>query len=236
MVPRPAARTSMCTMSEQSQDRGITAEHPGVSALFAVLAYGELAAFERLAKEAEMAPDLRGRIAVSSMAAVQMRNFELLETELDRRGQDVATATAPFAPVITRYHERTTPRNWNESLVKAYIGDGLAADFYSEVARALPAEPAAVVSAVLSDTRESDFAVERVRAAVTANPALRSPLTLWGRRLLSEAITQAQEVLATRDELAALLFQHSGDLPGVAQFFESLQTRHAERMATLGLG
>ncbi|KXP06961.1 hydroxylase [Tsukamurella tyrosinosolvens] len=226
----------MCTMSEQPQDRGITTEHPGVAALFAVLAYGELAAFERLAKEAEMAPDLRGRIAVSSMAAAQMRNFELLETELDLRGQDVAPATAPFAPVITRYHERTTPRNWNESLVKAYIGDGLAADFYSEVARALPAEPAAVVAAVLSDTRESDFAVERVRAAVTANPALRSPLTLWGRRLLSEAITQAQEVLATRDELAALLFEHSGDLPGVAQFFESLQTRHAERMATLGLG
>ncbi|TWS18083.1 hydroxylase [Tsukamurella asaccharolytica] len=223
-------------MSEEPQDRGITAEHPGVAALLAVLAYGELAAFERLAKEAELAPDLSGRIAVSSMAAAQMRNFELLETELDRRGQDVGSATAPFAPVITRYHERTTPRNWNESLVKAYIGEGLAADFYSEVARALPVEPATVVATVLSDTRESDFAVDRVRDAVSTNPALRSPLTLWGRRLLSEAITQAQEVLATRDELAALLFEHSGELPGVAQFFESLQTRHAERMATLGLG
>ncbi|KXP01036.1 ferritin-like fold-containing protein [Tsukamurella pseudospumae] len=223
-------------MSEQSQDRGTTAEHPGVAALFAVLAYGELAAFQRLSKESEMAPDLRGRIAVASMAAAQMRNFELLDTELDRRGQDVTVATAPFVPVITRYHERTTPRNWNEALVKAYIGDGLAADFYSEVARALPGEPASVVAAVLSDTRESEFAVSRVRGAISANPALRSPLTLWGRRLLSEAITQAQEVLATRDELAALLFEHSADLPGVAQFFESLQTRHAERMATLGLG
>lgn len=226
----------MCGMSEQPQHPGSPAEHPGVAALFAVLACGELAAFERLARESEMAPDLRGRIAVSSMAAVQMRNFELLQTELDRRGHDVVVATAPYAPVITRYHARTTPRNWNEALVKAFIGDGLAADFYSEIARALPGEPAAVVSAVLSDTRESDFAVDRVRAAVTANPALRSPLTLWGRRLLSEAITQAQEVLATRDELAALLFEHSGDLPGVAQFFESLQTRHAERMATLSLG
>ncbi|GAA1097610.1 ferritin-like fold-containing protein [Tsukamurella spumae] len=223
-------------MSEQAQDRGTTAEHPGVAALFAVLAYGELAAFQRLAKESEMAPDLRGRIAVASMAAAQMRNFELLDTELDRRGQDVTVATAPFVPVVTRYHERTTPRNWNEALVKAYIGDGLAADFYSEVARALPGEPASVVAAVLSDTRESEFAVSRVRGAIAANPGLRSPLTLWGRRLLSEAITQAQEVLATRDELAALLFEHSGDLPGVAQFFESLQTRHAERMATLGLG
>lgn len=226
----------MCFMSEQPEHLGIHDEHPGVAALFAVLAYGELAAFDRLARESEMAPDLRGRIAVSSMAAAQMRNFELLDTELHRHGQDVVVATAPYVPVITRYHARTTPRNWNEALIKAYIGDGLAADFFQEIARALPGEPAAVVAAVLSDTSESDFVVDRVRAAVRANPALRSPLTLWGRRLLSEAITQAQEVLATRDELAALLFEHSGDLPGVAQLFESLQTRHAERMATLGLG
>lgn len=223
-------------MSEQPEHPVTVTEHPGIAALFAVLAYGELAAFDRLAKESEMAPDLRGRIAVASMAAAQMRNFELLSAELSRRGQDVVTATAPYIPVISRYHARTTPRNWNESLVKACIGDGLAADFYSEIARALPAEPASVVASVLADTTESAFAVEGVRAAVAANPALRSPLTLWGRRLLSEAITQAQEVLATRDELAALLFEHSGDLPGVAQFFESLQTRHAERMAALGLG
>ncbi|GAB3128844.1 ferritin-like fold-containing protein [Tsukamurella serpentis] len=207
-----------------------------MAALLAVLACGELAAFERLAKESEMAPDLRGRIAMSAMAAAQMRSFAVLESELDRRAVDVVDATAPYVPVITRYHERTPARNWNEALVKAYIGDGLAADFASEVARALPAEPAAVIAAVLADTRESDFAVERVQAAVRSNPALRSPLTLWGRRLLSEAITQAQEVLAARDELAALLFQASGALPGVAQLFESLQTRHAERMAALRLG
>ncbi|WP_019202653.1 ferritin-like fold-containing protein [Tsukamurella sp. 1534] len=223
-------------MSDQLQDPGTTAEHPGVAALFAVLAYGELAAFERLAREAEMSPDLRGRIAIGSMAAAQMRHFDDLAAELAARGLDVVEATAPFEPVISRYHARTTPRNWNEALVKAYIGNGLAADFYSEVARALPAGPGAVVSEVLSDTERSGFVVDRIREALATNPALRSPLTLWGRRLLSEAITQAQEVLATRDELAALLFEASADLPGVTQFFESLQTRHAERMATLGLG
>jgi hypothetical protein len=226
----------MSDMSEQPQDPETTTEHAGVAALFAVLAYGELAAFERLAKESEMAPDLRGRIAIASMASAQMQGFEKLAAQLEQRGIDVVEATAPYVPVISRYHSRTTPRNWNEALIKAYIGDGLAADFYSEIARVLPSEPSRVVSEVLSDTRESDFAIERIRAAVKANPALRSPLTLWGRRLLSDAITQAQEVLATRDELAALLFEHTGDLPGIAQFFESLQTRHAERMATFGLG
>lgn len=226
----------MSSMSEQARTPGSTDEHPGVTALLAVLAYGELAAFERLAKESEMAPDLRGRIAVGSMAATQMRNFEKLAAQLELRGEDVVEATAPFQPVISRYHARTTPRNWNEALVKAYIGDGLAADFYSEIARALPADASAAVREVLADTSESDFVVDRVRAAITANPALRSPLTLWGRRLLSDAITQAQEVLATRDELSALIFESDADLPGIAQFFESLQTRHAERMTTLGLG
>ena len=38
----------------------VPADHPGVNELFAVLAYGEVAAFYRLTEEARMAPDLRG--------------------------------------------------------------------------------------------------------------------------------------------------------------------------------
>ncbi len=211
-------------------------EHPGVAQLFAVLASGEILAFERLAKEAELAPDLRGRIAVASMAAAEMRHFETLQHELERRGLDIVAVTEPYAAVLSRYHARTTPRNWYEALVKAYIGDGLAADFYRQIQPALPAVASGVVDETLSDTGHSEFVVPQVRSAVVANPALRSPLTLWGRRLLSEAITQAQEVLATRDELAALLFESSADLAGIAEFFEIAQTHHARRMQALGLG
>ncbi|MFC7753618.1 ferritin-like fold-containing protein [Tsukamurella soli] len=212
------------------------AEHPGVAQLFAVLAGGEILAFERLAKEAELAPDLRGRIAFASMAAAEMAHFETLQGELERRGLEVVAVTEPYLEVLARYHARTTPRNWYEALVKAYIGDGLAADFYTQVLPALPAGAAAVVEETLSGTGHSEFVVPQVRSAVVANPALRSPLTLWGRRLLSEAITQAQEVLATRDELTDMLFASAADVAGIADFFETAQNHHAKRMAALGLG
>jgi hypothetical protein len=247
--PHSAGTSSMSTMSEQSEATSsptanapatdaaadIAGEHPGVAQLFAVLAAGELLAFERLARELDFAPDQQGRIAIASMAGAEMAHFDQLAAEITRRGLDLVAVTEAYMPVITRYHSRTTPRTWYEALVKAYIGDALAADFYSEIVPALPAAAADVVRDVLSSTGHSEFVVPAVRSAIVAHPALRSPLTLWGRRLLSEAITQAQEVIATRDELAELLFSSAGDLVGIGEFFDSVQDRHAARMRTLGL-
>ena len=39
------------------------------------------------------------------------------------------------------FHAHTAPRDWLEGLVKAYVGDGLAADFYREIAAFLDAAP-----------------------------------------------------------------------------------------------
>jgi hypothetical protein len=58
---------------------------------------------------------------------------------------------------------------------------------------------------------------------------------LWGRRLLGEAITQAQFVLAQREDLTDLVISASGDLNGVVALFDGMQAKHAERMAILGL-
>ena len=44
----------------------VASDHPGVIDLFAVLAYGEISAFYRLAEDAQMAPDLRGKVAFAA--------------------------------------------------------------------------------------------------------------------------------------------------------------------------
>src|SRR5690625_1912260 len=127
----------------------LSADHPGINELFALLAYGEIAAFYRLTDEAKMAPDLRGRISMASMAAAEMRHYDLLRDTLERRGVDVVPAMTRYAAALDDYHRLTLPRTWLEALVKTHLGDALAADFYRQIADALPDEAADVVREAL---------------------------------------------------------------------------------------
>ena len=88
----------------------------------------------------------------------------------------------------------------------------------------------------LSRRLNAAFAVAEVRRSVAANRQERDRLTLWGRRLLGEAITQAQYVMAQRDELTDLVITATGDLNNIAALFDRMQISHAARMAVLGLG
>ena len=182
-----------------------------------------------------MAPNLRGRIAMASMAAAEMRHFEQLADALTARGVDVEQAMTLYVSALENYHRLTTPSTWLEALVKTYIGDALAADFYREIAGALPPAVGDVVRGVLSETGHSQFVVAEVRSAVAASSKQRNRLTLWARRLLGEAITQAQYVAAEHDELTDLVLHGTGGLGEITDFFDRLQRTHDERMRELGL-
>ena len=73
-----------------------------------------------------------------------------------------------------------------------------------------------------------------MRAAIEADPRLAGRLALWGRRLVGEALSQAQRVAAERDALAALLvggMSHRGaDLAEVGRMFARLTENHTRRM------
>lgn len=207
--------------------------------LLGVLGLGELTAFERLAADAEMAPTIADKAALAGMAVAEFHHFERLRARLSELGADPDEAMAPFREPLDAFHDHTAPSDWLEGLVKAYVGDGIAADFYREVAAYLDADTSSLVLEVLEDTGHTDFVVERVRAAIAADPRVAGRLALWGRRLVGEALSQAQRVAAERDSLSALIAggvdRPGMDLAAIGHVFARLTENHAKRMEALGL-
>jgi hypothetical protein len=203
--------------------------------LLGVLAYGELSAFDRMAADARLAPSTALRAALSEMAAIEMGHYRRLVDRLAELGVDPQQAMAPFVEAVETFHARTEPKTWGEALVKAYVGDGLAADFYREVASYVDEATRALVIEALADAGSSEFAIREVSVLIDADPTAASRLSLWGRRLVGEAISQAQRVAAERDALVQLIIGGAGDLTGIGQLIDRITGRHVERMTAIGL-
>jgi hypothetical protein len=204
--------------------------------LLGVLAYGELTAFERLASDARLAPTIADKHALASMAAAEFEHYRCLHEHLRAAGVDPEQAMAPFVEAVDGFHDLTPPNDWLEGLIKAYVGDGLAADFYREVAAFVQDERTReMVLETLADTGQASFAVAKVREATARDPAVAGRLALWARRLVGEALLQAQRVAVERDALTEMLVGGSGDLAGIARLLTRLTDNHTARMQALGL-
>lgn len=207
--------------------------------LLGVLAYGELSAFERLSADAALAPRITDKAALARLAITEFGHFESLRDRLVDLGVDPEVAMEPFRRPLDAFHEQTAPSTWLEGLVKAYVGDGIATDFYREISTFLDPRTRELVVDVCADLGQSDFIVERVRAAIDEDPRVAGRLALWGRRLVGEALSQAQRVAAERDALSSLLVggidRPGADLAQIGRMLAQLTENHTKRMAALGL-
>lgn len=207
--------------------------------LLGVLAYGELSAFERIAADAAMAPMIDDKAALAGMATAEYRHFLQLRDRLVELGVDPQEAMDPFRRAYEEYHAHTAPRDWLEGMVKAYVGDGIGADFYREISVYVDDDTRALVLDVCDDLGQSEMIIDRVRAAIQEDPRAGGRLALWGRRLVGEALSQAQRVAADRDALSTLLVggvdRPGTDLAEIGRMLARLTDNHSRRMAALGL-
>ena len=175
-APRPVPGATSATASIASaQDRAgdDAAYRAAVVDLLGALAYGELTAFCRLAADAELAPTLPDKAALAGLAVAEFHHYEPLTASLGELGVDPEEAMEPFIAPIDAFHDRTRPTGWLEGLVKAYVGDGIATDFYREISAYVDPATQDLVRSVLQDVGQAEFAVRAVREAIAADP--RSP-------------------------------------------------------------
>jgi len=213
---------------------------PAVIDLLGVLAYGELVAFERTAADASLAPTLEDKASLAKMAAAEFAHFEQLSAHLSSLGSDPIAAMQPFVIPLNQFHNTLTPRDWLEGLLKAYVGDGIANDFYREISSHMDTQTAALVTEVLSDVGQAEFAIERIRTAIEQDPKVAGRLALWGRRLMGEMISQATLVAGSRPALQELFLRSpSGEAAITSTELTAMVNRltvgHAKRMDVLGL-
>jgi hypothetical protein len=172
---------------------------------------------------------------LSEMAAREIDNYARLAARLDELGIEPQRAMNPYVAALRDYHGQTAPKDWLEALTKAYVGDGVADDFYSEIAACLDAPDRDLVLDVLHDSRHADFAADELRAAIAADPKVANRLSMWARRLVGEALSQAQRVAGERVELAMLLASGGGEPADIHLLFKRLTTAHTARLTAVGL-
>jgi hypothetical protein len=214
----------------------------GVLDLLGLLASAELVAFFRLSEDAALAPSLSDKAALGEMAVAEFGHFQMLRGQITQMGATPEQVMQPFVEPLDAFHARTAPSDWLEGLVKAYVGDGIAADFYRAIAVLLDPQTRQLVLDVLADTGHADFVISRVRAAIDADPPVAGRLALWARRLVGEALAQAHRVAAERAPLARLVAGGAAGQAGpggeqgeIGRMFARLTDAHDERMTALGL-
>ncbi|GAB3485820.1 ferritin family protein [Flexivirga lutea] len=220
-------------------DLSLPAYRRGVVALLGVLSYGELVGFLTIAQEAGYAPSSRDKVTLGKVATQEFSHYERLAARLAELGADPHQAMAPFTRAVDDWHRRAAPTDWLEALMKVYAGNSIANDFYREVADLVDEETRTLIREALEDSGQVEFAAGELRRAIAADATVAGRLALWGRRLIGEALSQAQRVAAENDDLMGLLVDDGSgyglDLGGWMHMFTRLTDAHTARMEALGL-
>lgn len=211
----------------------------GVVALLGVLAYGELVGFLTIAQEAGFAPSSQDKVTLAKVATQEFAHYEGLARRIEELDADPHEAMAPFTRAVDDWHRRATPTDWVEALMKVYAGNSIANDFYREMSDLVDPRTRQLMRESLEDSGQVEFAAGELRRAIAADKKLAGRLALWGRRLIGEALSQAQRVAAENDELMGLLVDTGSgyglDLGDWMQMFTRLTDAHTARMEALGL-
>lgn len=205
--------------------------------LLGFTAYIRLGLFALISKHTYGAPGLR---AAQRMATIGVRvgnQQQVLLDVADRYGVDSFTLMRPFSGLFVDFEARTQESTWWEGVLKAVVGHGVAGDLARILVQALPDDIRDDVSAALVHAdRDQDLRVtQMVAAAAQEDEELAGRLSLWGRRVVGEALMLCRTALVTHPQLAGLARTVRPADAGEHWLWEALKAEHTARMERMGL-
>lgn len=218
---------------------GQPGDSTGTVRLLGLVARASLSAFEQLALASSQAEELGDSLLFARLAARQFDQMNQVESVLAGEGITPENAMRPFSSALNSFEQATTPTTWAERLLKVHLTRGLGSDFVDLVSPRLPGDLLGLISHGKASTLLEGQADERLRAVLAAAPDDRGRVSLFGRRVLGEALGQAQWVAAREVELSSLLTgaseDSSHDLERISEMMGEVTSRHNARMEALGL-
>lgn len=201
--------------------------------LLGLLGCGQVFGFHTLADAAARSPFEQG-VELALMSTDHLEGYRRTRQRIADAGLDADAVIAAHEPALQAFHERTSPADEFEALLKCYVGMGIAADFVREMAATLDDGTSAFVADVLSRPDTEPVAVPRLRQVLAADPVEAGRLALWGRRLMGEAMSQAMRVATDRPDLVQLMVGQD-DLEGFNALVSRMTSQHSHRMRSIGL-
>ena len=198
--------------------------------MIAALCYGERVAGRRAAEAASLAPDARGRQHQEQVAAKERHSADLLEFRLAEIGSPGLQDA--FRPFFDAFFDRTQPRDWIEAVTFHYVGDAMVRDFAEVLVPTLDPISAELVRSALSDRDAQEaFALDELTRHMEEEPASRTRIAAYARKVIGEALTQTRKALNETDALSELL----GGLEQEKRLLLEVLERHRVRLDRLGI-
>ncbi len=216
--------------ADGAQERGYDA---AVVDLLGVLAYGELTAFMRMAADCDLAPTLSLKSRMGRLATTDFQHYERLSAHR-RPGCRPGGRDGPLRRAVLRLPRAHPSEGWLEGLVKAYVGEGIAKDFYREMSAFVDEETRGVMQDALDDGGHAEFVVQIVRDSIRTDRTAAGRLALWGRACSARRSRRPGRGRRARRD-GALLVGGGLDLGEVGRMFTRLTENHQKRMARMGL-
>ncbi|WP_067249072.1 ferritin-like fold-containing protein [Microbacterium resistens] len=200
---------------------------PDLNTFLGQAAYLQLGYFETLTRLIRATPELAEKEALSRAAGAALTKHTRLVDVIRERGDDPTEVMLPFREQLDAFRRKTIGVRPRETLLAVYLTAGMLDDFYLALASSYGRAGGQVMD-ILAAADDRNEIVDIIQATISSDEEWRSLLSMWGRRLVGDALLVARAALRPRQ-------LGEDDERRVEPVFTELMGAHARRMDAMGL-